>query len=166
MFARSVYTLLQRNASRETVYGGRLRYPVKLRPAFAQLASVDWDFARSVLPFGRQLSLELAAPVTGFRWKAPLPEAVGPLFLVTTTMAYVFGSPLKDVAQYTMRVLNQVVDASSSVRPQPMAAEWVVFWCFCLFATVLCGICAVRELFSRVYPAYPKKPLRHIRYRN
>ena len=95
LFTCSVYTLSVRNESHGSVCKERFNYPAKLRPAFAQIASMAWSFDCSALSVGCQLSLGLVSPVMSLIWKVPLPAVVGRLFFVATTLAYVFDSPLQ-----------------------------------------------------------------------
>lgn len=103
---------------------------------------------------GFQLSLGLVVPVVGLIWKSHLPALVGPLFFVTATLPYVLDYPLKDVAIHDACVescYRHHFRLAVSSRNDRM----VVLWRFCLFTSLVCGIFACEELFSRLYPVHP-----------
>ena len=133
-----------------------------MRPVLPNIASMFRPFLRPSLQLCCQVSLGLVFPVAGLFRGVPFPEAVRSLISLVAALAFVFGYPIRDVAQYAMPFLNQSMDVISLVWTQPMASEWVAMLSFCLFAGVLCAICACGGRFPRIYntpESAPHKPI-------
>ena len=89
-----------------------------------------------------------------------VPGSGGIFDLLTTNVEFAFYVPPREVSHRATPALHQVPGAISSTWPHPMTSEWVAVWSFCLFAGVLCAICACGGMFSRIYPT-PKTSARN-----
>ena len=144
-FTRNGFTPLHHDESYETVYGGRAKYREKMRPAFANFASMFRTFICSSLQVGVSdvpMTHTFLGVIRCGRYL--FRQWWGDLFCLAT-LAFVFGFSMREVAHYTTPLLIMFMETVSSIWNRAMATDCGVMWCFCLLAVVLYNVCARRD---------------------
>ena len=75
-----------------------------------------------------QVSLGVAIPVGSLIWRIHLPAVGGSLISLTTTLAFLFDFPIRDIARYTMPALDVSMAYFASLWNHPLSSEWMRIW--------------------------------------
>ena len=95
--------------------------------------------------------MRIISPAGCLIWRIPFPAIFGTSIFLTMDSAYLFGSPARDIARFTMPAANVDVEYISSGMYQSVSSDWVVIWFIFRLVGFLCAMCAFGEMSHRSY---------------